>query len=946
MNNEKPEKKCNVFKAIFKVLISLIITAVVAVVAVGAFAYFKYNVNAITLVKTIDKLDDFDENSLVLENAFIEADYTSAKTKLEGATFVDNKLNFSAKEVGALCANNLAVNNTSGYAFNLLELNFVDPDSADAFARLNFCIKLNTQGIKNKLSKFPASILADKLEDSLIIHASADIVSVNSTYAVRYIDLTINNITQAETDNLFRLLALISKDFKIETFGEALAKPIADTIIGESGGIFDTLKTSGAKSYLFNKSGGLFNFSVFTYTFDEERTISYTDEHSVPHTNPTTYKLTSGIITLQPLSKTGYNFKGWFDSSNNKVTTIDCSKMNNYTLTAKWETIEYQITYNLNGGTVSGVNPTTYTIETHTFNLINPTKNEGADPFVGWTGTGISNNTLTVTITQGTTGNLTFTAHFQYDMVVVTFNVDGEDVYSQEFTNGTTFTSALANTTYQCEEAGMVGYQVANWYDDSTRTTPFTFGQPLTNDLTIYGQSNYFVSSPLTPAQLTKFNNALGSSLHIENDDELKSFVFFTTFFNIGDTQAPNLYLDYLAKNATIILEKLGQAFTAANNASCFQSGTSIMRSSNGDYGKIYVQSSSFEDFATQTLDSTGSLYQPVYSAPLLTFADTRGEDFNNFNINKVQNSITVTKSEQLVFALEMGFNPVCAPGSPAESVYNSAKAILKDICNDNMSNVDKVYAIYTWLVNNVKYDHYAADESEAGRIDGNESREYDSWFAEGVFNNRKAVCEGYAKAFLIMAKLENIPCIYVTGNNHAWNKVYVNGDWFAIDATHGDLGVSGSSNKEVLSFTTFLFPDSFRGVTSTNVFVTNNHPEIVANTTFDFYDGYLNLTNGSQYFDLYIDSVTEFSRLANYIKPQLPASCTEFTLEVVLAPSVSVSSLGSYFTGYSLDQWTPARDTALTGQSARILFFELVAQKIKIYLSIIKNLLIQKSTN
>ncbi len=66
------------------------------------------------------------------------------------------------------------------------------------------------------------------------------------------------------------------------------------------------------------------------------------------------------------------------------------------TLIAKNVTIDYLITYDLDGGTVSGENPSTYTRETPAFTLINPTK-KGYN-FAGWEGTDLSGKTMNVTI--------------------------------------------------------------------------------------------------------------------------------------------------------------------------------------------------------------------------------------------------------------------------------------------------------------------------------------------------------------------------------------------------------------------------------------------------------------------------------------------------------------------------------------------------------------------
>ena len=83
------------------------------------------------------------------------------------------------------------------------------------------------------------------------------------------------------------------------------------------------------------------------------------------------------------------------------------------TLTAQWTVNQYTITYDLAGGTAEG-NPDTYTIETRTFTLKNPTKS--GYTFTGWSGTGLDGeNNMTVTIPTGSTGNRTYTAHWRYN---------------------------------------------------------------------------------------------------------------------------------------------------------------------------------------------------------------------------------------------------------------------------------------------------------------------------------------------------------------------------------------------------------------------------------------------------------------------------------------------------------------------------------------------------
>ena len=96
----------------------------------------------------------------------------------------------------------------------------------------------------------------------------------------------------------------------------------------------------------------------------------------------------------------------------NAVTTANSytftNVVSNHTITATFSPISYTISYELDGGTAIG-NPTSYTIENEAITLVNPTKDGYS--FTGWTGTGLTEATTTVTIAKGSTGDMTYTAN-------------------------------------------------------------------------------------------------------------------------------------------------------------------------------------------------------------------------------------------------------------------------------------------------------------------------------------------------------------------------------------------------------------------------------------------------------------------------------------------------------------------------------------------------------
>lgn len=170
--------------------------------------------------------------------------------------------------------------------------------------------------------------------------------------------------------------------------------------------------------------------------YEEDDTLTATAGHLIVNSN----------AGQTPPERKGYAFKGWIASFakaaggsdtvvdgakeakvisvkttagdaaasyNDDLITLGAETLKTYralTLTAVWEAEEYQITYNLDGGALANgeSNPTTYTVETESFTLKNPTRAHYT--FAGWTGTGLQASTKAVTVEKGTIGLLSFVA--------------------------------------------------------------------------------------------------------------------------------------------------------------------------------------------------------------------------------------------------------------------------------------------------------------------------------------------------------------------------------------------------------------------------------------------------------------------------------------------------------------------------------------------------------
>ena len=105
-------------------------------------------------------------------------------------------------------------------------------------------------------------------------------------------------------------------------------------------------------------------------------------------------------------SKTGYTLTGFKDSDGNDFSISGYyTKTSGITLYANWSLNEYSITYNLDGGSIdSSLNPTSYSIESDTITLSNPSK-EGYR-FDGW----YDGSKIVTSIKSGSIGNINLTA--------------------------------------------------------------------------------------------------------------------------------------------------------------------------------------------------------------------------------------------------------------------------------------------------------------------------------------------------------------------------------------------------------------------------------------------------------------------------------------------------------------------------------------------------------
>ncbi len=167
---------------------------------------------------------------------------------------------------------------------------------------------------------------------------------------------------------------------------------------------------------------------TFTANFAKIYSINYDlDGGEFVIANPTEYSSATADIVLNAPTKENFDFIGWTGSNGGVPqpnVTIPKGSTESRTYTANYTPATFKITYNLDGGSVAGHNPTGYNIASDTIDLINPTK-RGYN-FTGWSGTDLNgNNNMSVSIPNGSSGNREYTAH--YSIINYTITLDYAD---------------------------------------------------------------------------------------------------------------------------------------------------------------------------------------------------------------------------------------------------------------------------------------------------------------------------------------------------------------------------------------------------------------------------------------------------------------------------------------------------------------------------------------
>ncbi len=172
------------------------------------------------------------------------------------------------------------------------------------------------------------------------------------------------------------------------------------------------------------------------------------------------------------------------------------------------------------------------------------------------------------------------------------------------------------------------------------------------------------------------------------------------------------------------------------------------------------------------------------------------------------------------------GVYPAFAEGSKRSAATAAYKAEIEEALKTIQAVGDnpekQVQAVHDWIIEKVSYsdvyaeyldamaeavteDEYYNLQEELGEWDKSEGY---TQTAYSTFCMDETVCVGYTQAFSLLCNGLDIHSIGITSSSHAWNKVWLYGNWYQVDCTWDDPVTS--SGKEYLLYNCYLRSDAY----------------------------------------------------------------------------------------------------------------------------------------
>jgi len=438
---------------------------------------------------------------------------------------------------------------------------------------------------------------------------------------------------------------------------------------------------------------------------------------------------------------------------------------------------------------------------------------------------------------------------------------------------------------------------------DSDRYLGFDFA--LSDEVYIYPnivnnreELNYAMSYiALEHHRFAKFNVNLSSSI---NDED------FSGFFEMRDIAPGYLWSDHFLPTSTWGSLEEGDYYTDLPVGE-YEVCVSFGYAQDFDYSLASETSPENGHDVTELTNALSEIRR--YENSQKNSSQRRSSTFMDFPMfsKNTKGYRDVYNSEELWWSVANGYIPRFPTShSTAEEIYERCKDILRNEITNDMSDAQKMLAIYDYMSENLRYDYEALD-CDLWLVNT-------AWYLEGPLFEGRCVCDSFSRLYSLLCNIEGLGvergCGYTDTSGHAWNYVPYQGDWYLTCTTWSQTHLSSETYSDFASF--MGVTSSYFEVTSYDTFMADllymednsgysrDYKDVVHNShTTTKSQSFANFATFGNGYDFNINSEAEVSAICNLV---YEIGLTKFYVPCVDSSSIFTSNVYSCLTsaGYS----------------------------------------------
>ena len=417
------------------------------------------------------------------------------------------------------------------------------------------------------------------------------------------------------------------------------------------------------------------------------------------------------------------------------------------TLTAKADPLKYTISYEMNHGTNSGNAVTEYT---YGDTIALPDASTMSLPgfvFDGWYTKESFDGEPVTHILPDMIGNKTFWAKWVSGNYKVTLDAQGGTIKDGNVTEYTYYTGAKLPTNVVKD-----GYSFLGWWDGYKTATEI--------GNTEYGDKTYVAL--WADNSSTAYTYVDGDTVNLYDASQAVAMT------GTIDTKNTGYYYTQLSANA-----KKAYATLFANYRFIPEERT--IRKMNA-----LIFTSDVELSKKDLLDAQMAF---VYDHPEVFWVTY----FAKSDVNNV--SGVNTGKHYYMYSPVMAYDVALCKGD-AEAYYGYLNMALNAMdLKKSDTTYDKVKRIHDYIIKNYSYSTYGY------KLNGKTAD--DTRSVGRMLTMKRGCCVGYSKLMKAFCDYYGISCTLVSGTDHMWNAIQINGKWYALDVTWDDTDGKQKNSKE-----------------------------------------------------------------------------------------------------------------------------------------------------